>query len=29
MYWVIVSLMAWGMMKLEHKMGRSERLEEL
>ena len=29
MYWVIVSLMAWGLMKLEHKMGRSERLEEL
>lgn len=29
MYWVIVTLMAWGMLKLEKRMGRSERLDEL
>lgn len=29
MYWLIVTLMAWGMLKLEHKMGKSERLESL
>lgn len=29
MYWVIVSLMAWGVQRLERRMGRSERLDDL
>jgi len=29
MYWLIVSLMAWGLSRLEYRMGRAERLEEL
>ena len=28
MYWVIVALMAWGVAKLEHRMSRSERLDQ-
>lgn len=29
MYWIVVSLMAWGVQRLERRMGRSERLDDL